>query len=60
MQYTRGKYPDGGVYAQVTDFSYPVITERINSYEDLFFIKSLKDVCDYNEIDCLLSSRVLS
>jgi ribose-phosphate pyrophosphokinase len=51
MQYTRGKYPDGGVYAQVTDFSNPVITERINSYEDLFFVKSLKEACDYNDIE---------
>lgn len=51
MIYTRRKYPDGGVYAEVTDFSNPVITERINSYEDLFFIKSLKEVCDYNDIE---------
>jgi len=51
MQYQRIKYPDGGVYAVVTDFSNPVITERINTYEDLFFIKSLKEACDYNDID---------
>ena len=51
MQYTRNRYPDGGIYATITDFSNPVITERINSYEDLFFIKSLKDVCDYNNIE---------
>jgi ribose-phosphate pyrophosphokinase len=50
MIYSRVKYPDGGVYAKVTDFSNPVIVERINSYEDLFFIKSLKDVCDNNDI----------
>lgn len=50
MIYTRKKYPDGGIYAEVTDFSNPIITERINSYEDLFFIKSLKEVCDYNDI----------
>jgi len=51
MQYNRVKYPDGGVYAVVTDFSNPVITERINTYEDLFFIKSIKEACDYNDID---------
>ena len=51
MIYTRKKYPDNGVYAEVTDFSNPVITERINSYEDLFFIKSLKEACDYNDIE---------
>ena len=51
MIYERIKYPDGGVYAKVTDFRNPVITERINTYEDLFFIKSLKEVCDYNDVN---------
>ena len=51
MIYTRNYYPDGGMYAEISDFSNPIITERINSYEDLFFIKSLKDICDYNNIE---------
>jgi ribose-phosphate pyrophosphokinase len=50
MQYKRNKYPDGTIYAEITDFREPLITERINTYEDLFFIKSLKDICDYNSI----------
>ena len=50
MIYTRNRYPDGTVYAEITDFREPVITERINTYEDLFFIKSLKDICDFNQI----------
>jgi len=50
MKYRRIKYPDGGVYAVVDDFSNPVIVERINSYEDLFFIKSIKNACDFNQI----------
>ena len=50
MQYTRKKYPDGGVYAEVQDFSNPIIRERINTYEDLFFLKSLKNACDYNKV----------
>ena len=50
MKYTRHQYPDGGIYAEIQDFTDPVIRERINSYEDLFFIKSLKDICDYNNI----------
>ena len=50
MEYKKIRYPDGGVYAEVTDFTDPVIKERINSYEDLFFIKSLKEACDYNGI----------
>lgn len=48
MLYQRHRYPDGTVYAEITDFRSPKIVERINTYEDLFFIKSLKDVCDYN------------
>lgn len=50
MIYKRGRYPDGSVYGIIEDFKNPVITERINSYEDLFFIKSLKDICDHNGI----------
>jgi len=50
MKYTKHKYPDGGIYAEIEDFSNPIIIERINNYEDLFFIKSLKDICDYNNI----------
>lgn len=51
MRYERKKYPDGGVYAVIHDFEHPIIKERINNYEDLFFIKSLKDVCDYNDVE---------
>jgi len=51
MVYQRIKYPDGGVYAKITDFINPVIVEKINSYEDLFFIRSIKDVCDNNDIN---------
>lgn len=50
MKYEKITYPDGGSYAKITDFSNPVITERINTYGDLFFIKSLKDACDYNNV----------
>ena len=50
MIYKRHRYPDGTIYAEITDFREPVITERINTYEDLFFIKSLKDICDFNQI----------
>lgn len=46
------KYPDGGIYASIQIFNgaAPVIKERINSYEDLFYIKSLKDIYDHNRI----------
>jgi ribose-phosphate pyrophosphokinase len=58
--YKRIKYPDGGIYAkldldavakQVASGEPIVITERINSYEDLFFLKSLKDALDYNKVE---------
>lgn len=51
MIYKKLKYPDGGIYAQIDDFTNPVITERINTYEDLFFIKSLKEACDHNLVE---------
>lgn len=51
MIYQRKKYPDGGIYAEVTDFSNPVIVEKINNYEDLFFLMSLKSACDHNDIE---------
>ena len=50
MTYNKIKYPDGTVYANISDFTNPVIIEKINTYEDLFFIKSLKDVCDNNGV----------
>jgi ribose-phosphate pyrophosphokinase len=50
MKYQKHRYPDGTIYAEITDFTTPVITEKINTYEDLFFIKSFKDICDYNNI----------
>lgn len=50
MKYRKQTYPDGGIYVDIIDFENPSINERINSYEDLFLIKSIKDVCDYNNI----------
>jgi ribose-phosphate pyrophosphokinase len=51
MKYTKNRYPDGGIYVEITDFSNPVIIERINNYEDLFALMSLKETCDANGID---------
>lgn len=48
MKYNRKRYPDGSVYAEIIDFNDRIIFEKINNYEDLFFIASLKDICDYN------------
>lgn len=54
MKYERIKYPDGQISAKITDWgiedSLIVITERINSYEDLFFIMSLAEIMQYKGI----------
>jgi ribose-phosphate pyrophosphokinase len=44
MKYERIKYPDGQISAKIKEWSRDTIKERINSYEDLIFIKSLADV----------------
>lgn len=54
MKYEKKTYPDGTFYPVITDFSQPTITERINSYDDLWFIKQLKDVLDANHSDAFL------
>jgi ribose-phosphate pyrophosphokinase len=51
MIYTKHRYPDGFVYAEVTDFSNPVIIEKINNYEDLMFLMSLKTTLDHKDIE---------
>lgn len=67
MNYERIKYPDGQISAKVnlseTIFNpYKIITERINSYEDLFFIRSIAEaIPNINEyrliIPCLFGQR---
>lgn len=43
MTYEKINYPDGGAYIKLNDPENPKITYKINSYEDLFLLKSLKD-----------------
>lgn len=50
MIYKRNFYPDGSFYATISDFNEPTIVQRINNYSDLFYIKSLKDILDHNNI----------
>lgn len=65
MKYKRIRFPDNQISAEVTDFTGPYeIKERINSYEDLFFIKALADVLHHNGYDivhltipCLFGQR---
>jgi ribose-phosphate pyrophosphokinase len=65
MKYERVKYPDGQISAKVVNFDGPAqIRERIISYEDLIYVKSICDVLEYKGykdrtlfIACLLGQR---
>ena len=62
MKYEIKTYPDGTQYVKVTEFS-DVLKFRINSYTDLWTLRQIKDVCDYNKqevnlhIACLLDAQ---
>lgn len=62
MQYKKVTYPDGTFYPQISEFSNK-LTFRINSYEDLWFLKQIKDILDHNKqevdltIPCLLDAQ---
>lgn len=54
MKFIRNKYPDGSIYASI-DYNTKVeqdrsiritVNEKINSYEDLWFIRCIKDLLD--------------
>lgn len=57
---TKNTYPDGSFYPVITEF-YPrlaspeTLTYRINSYEDLWFLRQVKDVLDHNNCKCHLT-----
>jgi len=65
MKYERIRYPDGQISAKLTDLNPPYqVTERINSYEDLIFIKAIADAMSYMQrplnhlyIPCLFGQR---
>lgn len=65
MRYERIKYPDSQISVKITDYSNPHIVERINSYEDLMFVKSIADAYHYSVfkqpltifIPCLFGQR---
>lgn len=62
MKYVINNYPDGTKYAKITEFS-DELTFRINSYEDLWVLRQIKDVCDHNKqevnlyIPCLIDAQ---
>jgi ribose-phosphate pyrophosphokinase len=52
MKIEKIKYPDGSFYTKV-DFEGKVeddLTFRINSYEDLWQLRQIKDVCDHSKV----------
>lgn len=64
MKYERITYPDKSFYHKITDFENPIVKHKINSYDDLFAIRQIKDILDYNkikntvlEIPCLLDAQ---
>lgn len=50
MKYTKKHYPDGTFYPIIEEFT-DEFTFRINSYQDLWLLKQLKDVYDYNNLN---------
>ena len=62
MKYVVNNYPDGTQYVKITEFS-DNLEFRINSYSDLWTLRQIKDVCDYNKqevnlhIPCLLDAQ---
>lgn len=65
MRYEKIKYPDGQISVKITDPVAPfIIRERINNYEDLFFVVSIAEaltrlgINDYElTIPCLFGQR---
>lgn len=62
MKYEVIKYPDNTQYVRINKFS-DRLDFRLNSYEDLWTLRQIKDVCDFNnqEVDlyipCLLDAQ---
>jgi ribose-phosphate pyrophosphokinase len=64
MKYTRIKYPDGQISCKIEELTmvqFDTITERVNNYEDLIFLKSIVDAAMGKQlmctIPCLLGQR---
>ena len=71
MKVEKVIYPDGSFYPKVTDWTYdrndePAVQNlvmNINSYNDLWYLNQIKDVCNHNQmkvrlsIPCLLDAQ---
>lgn len=54
MKYEKIKYPDGQISAKITDFAGGLqIRERINSYEDLIFIRAIAEAIKFTNVQGL-------
>lgn len=53
-QFERIRYPDGQIGAKYvesqTEVNNMLIKERINSYEDLFYVRAIADVINHNDV----------
>ena len=54
MKIQKITYPDGTFYPLLPENinNHETITYRINSYEDLWFLKQIKDALDYGQVKC--------
>lgn len=60
MNYEKIKYPDGQISAKIINGANTTIRERINSYEDLFYVKSIASLIKDSKdlfIPCLFGQR---
>ncbi len=56
MKIEKKFYPDGSFYPVITDLEEEEsLIFRINNYNDLWFLKQIKDVLDYNKVTCDLT-----
>ncbi len=62
LKFNKIKYPDGSFYPQIIEFG-DELTFNINSYNDLWFLNQIKDICDHNKqelsitIPCLFDAQ---
>ena len=54
MKYIKKYYPDGSFYPIIEEFT-TEFTFRINNYQDLWLLKQIKDVYDYNNKNAVVN-----
>ena len=62
IKFKKVHYPDGSFYPQIEEFGDELLF-FINSYNDLWFLRQIKDICDHNKqevnliIPCLFDAQ---